>query len=109
MKRKGRIILPTDEEDAAINRGIALDEDIPELDEEWFKRARPAREVLPEIFGKEGAEELLNRGSGRPPKENPKARVTIRLDADVVEWLKNQGPGYQTRINAILREAMEHR
>jgi uncharacterized protein (DUF4415 family) len=32
-----------------------------------------------------------------------KDRLTIRLDHDVVEWLKKNGRGYQTRINAILR------
>ena len=36
----------------------------------------------------------------------PKDRVTIRLDHDVVEWLKKNGSGYQTRINAILRSYM---
>ena len=38
-----------------------------------------------------------------------KKPLTIRLDADVLAWLKEQGSGYQTRINAILRNAMEHR
>ena len=37
----------------------------------------------------------------------PKDRLTIRLDHDVVEWLKKQGKGYQTRINAILRSYMK--
>ena len=32
--------------------------------------------------------------------------MQIRLDADVLEWLKQSGPGYQTRANAILRQAM---
>lgn len=35
-----------------------------------------------------------------------KASTTVRLDADVLAWLKSQGKGYQTRINAILRDAM---
>ena len=35
-----------------------------------------------------------------------KKPVTIRLDADVLAWLKSQGTGYQTRLNAILRQAM---
>ena len=35
-----------------------------------------------------------------------KKTVQIRLDADVLEWLKQTGPGYQTRANAILRQAM---
>lgn len=38
----------------------------------------------------------------RPIKEP----VTLRLDADVVAWLKSEGPGYQTRINVLLRTAM---
>jgi len=36
-----------------------------------------------------------------------KSPVTIRVDADVLAWLKRQGRGYQTRINKLLREAME--
>lgn len=39
----------------------------------------------------------------RPVKES----LTIRLDADVLAWLRGQGRGYQTRINALLRDAME--
>ncbi len=36
-----------------------------------------------------------------------KKPVTIRVDADVLAWLKRKGSGYQTRINKLLREAME--
>ncbi len=39
----------------------------------------------------------------RPVKET----VTIRLDADVLDWLKQGGKGYQTRVNRILRAVME--
>ena len=39
----------------------------------------------------------------RPVKET----VTIRLDADVLDWLKKGGKGYQTRVNKILRAVME--
>ena len=35
-----------------------------------------------------------------------KQPVTVRLDSDVVAWLKSAGPGYQTRINVLLRRAM---
>ena len=38
----------------------------------------------------------------RPVKQS----TTVRLDADVLAWLRSQGPGYQTRLNAILRAAM---
>ncbi|MEK6801854.1 MAG: BrnA antitoxin family protein [Nitrospirota bacterium] len=37
----------------------------------------------------------------------PKTAVTIRLDRQVLEWFKAKGPGYQTRINALLRAYME--
>ena len=45
--------------------------------------------------------------SARLIMPEPKDRLTIRVDHDVVEWLKKNGPGYQTRINAILRSYME--
>jgi len=34
---------------------------------------------------------------------SPKASISLRLDQDVLEWFKAQGPGYQTRINSVLR------
>ena len=37
----------------------------------------------------------------------PKARITVRLDADMLRWFKEQGGGYQTRINDILRAYYE--
>lgn len=40
------------------------------------------------------------------PRKMP---VTVRLDADVLAWLKSSGTGYQTRINTILRRAMTER
>jgi uncharacterized protein (DUF4415 family) len=47
------------------------------------------------------------------PKSNVvalKQIVTIRLDTDTLEWFKGNGPGYQTRINQILRQYMaDHR
>jgi len=38
------------------------------------------------------------------PRKEP---VSLRLDMDVMHWLKSKGPGYQTEINAILRRQME--
>ncbi|WP_087131211.1 BrnA antitoxin family protein [Caballeronia pedi] len=37
----------------------------------------------------------------------PKQAVTMRLDADVLEWFRQQGKGYQTRINRLLRAYMQ--
>lgn len=50
-------------------------------------------------------EQLHNTGRGRfyrPLKQ----QITARVDADVVDWLKSQGKGYQARMNAILRREM---
>jgi uncharacterized protein (DUF4415 family) len=74
-----RVHALTDED---IHRDIAEDPDAaPILDEEWF---RTAELVLPE----------------------PKTPISIRIDKDVLEWFKGQGPGYQSRINAVLKAYM---
>lgn len=44
---------------------------------------------------------------GRIVLPNYPHHVVIRLDADVLEWLKGQGTGYQTRINQLLRQYMQ--
>jgi uncharacterized protein (DUF4415 family) len=69
-----------------------------------FRRMRPATKALPRLVGARVAADLL-RSRGRPPKENPKAQVTLRLDAEVLEHFKAGGPGWQTRINAALKRA----
>ena len=47
------------------------------------------------------------RNAVRNPFYRPlKKQLTLRLDADVVAWLRRKGKGYQTRANALLREAM---
>jgi len=37
----------------------------------------------------------------------PKSVLTLRIDADVIAWFKSQGPGYQSRMNALLRAYMD--
>ncbi|MFP4519214.1 MAG: BrnA antitoxin family protein [Oceanicaulis sp.] len=56
--------------------------DIPELDEAWFAKA-----------------EWRNFNE-------PKKQLTVRFDADVIEFFKQGGRGYQTRMNAVLRAYM---
>ena len=46
--------------------------------------------------------------AGIPPHRERKAHTNLRLDAEVLRWFKDQGPGYQTRINAVLRRYYEH-
>ena len=41
------------------------------------------------------------------PYLRKKEQLTVRLDADVLAWLKGLGKGYQTKLNALLREAMK--
>ena len=43
---------------------------------------------------------VVRRGLKPQP---PKAAISLRVEQDVLEWFKAQGPGYQTRINAVLR------
>jgi uncharacterized protein (DUF4415 family) len=52
-------------------------------------------------------DEFMTRAAMPWPPE--KKQLTIRLDEDVLRWLKSLGKGYQTRINHILRVAMETR
>jgi uncharacterized protein (DUF4415 family) len=56
---------------------------------------------MPEVTDWSGAV----RGMFYRPVKQP---VTMRLDADVVAWLKGFGPGYQTKANLLLRHAMTH-
>ncbi len=56
--------------------------DIPETDEEFWKNAKL---VIPD----------------------QKAKISIRLDKDILEWFKAEGKGYQTKINAVLRSYVE--
>lgn len=57
--------------------------DIPELDENFWKNA-------------------VQNPFYKPTKQV----TTVRIDSDVMQWLKAQGKGYQTRMNKILRDAM---
>lgn len=75
------------EEEVKILESMADNEidfsDIPPLDEEFWKNAI------------------------RNPLYKPKkTTATVRIDADIMAWLKSKGKGYQTRMNKILRKAM---
>lgn len=59
---------------------------------------------FPEPTPEQFARAVLRRGL--KPVEG-KRQVTLRLDADVLGWFRAQGPGYQTRINQLLRAFME--
>ncbi|MDP2107530.1 MAG: BrnA antitoxin family protein [Rhodocyclaceae bacterium] len=46
------------------------------------------------------------RAVSNPFYKPMKTHASVRIDVDVMVWLKSQGKGYQTRLNAILRQAM---
>ena len=60
-----------------------VDEDNPPLDAAFMAGMKPSRR-------------------GRPKLDSPKVEVKIRLDARTVEHLRGSGPGWQTRVNALL-------
>ena len=68
-------------------------DDAPELTAAFFERA--------EIWK---GDQLIRPGRGRPALPMPKPRVTLRLDADLLEQLRANGPGWQTRLNVAVRE-----
>jgi uncharacterized protein (DUF4415 family) len=79
-------IIPTPEEDAAITAAAMSDPDArPLTDEEW-----------------EAVKPTIRRG--RPLAEVTKERITIRLSADVVERFRASGAGWQTRMDAALKD-----
>jgi uncharacterized protein (DUF4415 family) len=66
-------------------------DDAPELTDEFFERAD-------EYVG----DKLVRRG--RPRTDRPKVALTVRYDADVVEAFRSTGKGWQTRMNAALKD-----
>lgn len=70
-----RVQAKTEEE---LERDIASDPDFCDVPENWYENAQAVMPV-------------------------PKKLLSLRLDSDIVDWFKRQGPGYQTRMNAVLR------
>ena len=89
-------------EEAAINAGIAADPDAFEADAEWFAKARPAREVMPEFVERwrkaRDAGEIRMRGF-----------VMVEIDVDLAEHFQNgggEGDDWNKRLNDTLRKAV---
>lgn len=83
------LVIPTPEEDAAINAGIKADAD--------------TRELSP----KDVAFMTRSNRRGRPAVSNPKVSVTIRFDSHIVQAFKAKGDGWQTRMNDVLGDAVK--
>jgi uncharacterized protein (DUF4415 family) len=101
-KLKPRTIVPTPGEDEAINTGIAADPDSRELDDKSFAKAKPASKAFaPQTYA---ALVAMKRPRGRPKADETKVFTAIRLDADLLDAFKSTGKGWQTRVNAALRQ-----
>ncbi|RVV99698.1 hypothetical protein EKE94_03180 [Mesobaculum littorinae] len=84
-----------------IQRRIASDPDAPEATDAQLAQAKPFSEAFPDL-----ADRMRKNVGGRPRSDNPKVAVSIRLDREVVEKFKADGPGWQTRVNEALRKAV---
>lgn len=80
-----------------------IDDEYPQWTTEQIARARPASEVLPQIFGAQLAQEML-KPRGRSRAAHPKERINIRLSHEVVTHFKSSRDGWQTRIDAALKD-----
>lgn len=71
---------------------------------DWTKLKARARATAtpdhPEADLRHVVRGIVRRGLKSQP---PKAAISLRVEQDVLEWFKAQGPGYQTRMNAVLR------
>lgn len=81
-----------------------IDDDNPEWTDEMFAQARPAREVLPQLFAPDVAAQMLTPRRGRPRKADAKEQLTLRLSPQVLAWFRATGPGWQGRIDDALKE-----
>jgi uncharacterized protein (DUF4415 family) len=99
---RAKVRLPTDDEEARINAGIASDPDTFEWTDEEFAQARPASEMMPpDVY-----RALVERRVRGPQKAPTKEMISVRLDRDLVDRLRATGPGWQARINETLRKAV---
>lgn len=86
--KSGRVFaLPSDVEDASIRVGIAVDANAREVGLAEMRTMHPLR--------------------GRPPVTRKRPTLNMRIDPDVLIALRASGKGWQTKVNALLREAVQ--
>jgi uncharacterized protein (DUF4415 family) len=74
------------------NKAENIDTENPEWTDEVFNKAKPASKVMPKLIG---------RGKQKKPV---KVLTTIRLSNEVISYFKSDGKGWQSRIDAVLKE-----
>ena len=82
-----KILLPTPSEDAAITRAALTDPDALPLTNEQLASMKPAR--------------------GRPPVAHTRIMLSMRVDSDIMAYLRASGKGWQTKVHALLRKAVD--
>jgi len=95
-KAREALAAMTDDEDMAIIAAARTDPDALPLDADHLARMQPVTAA--------DAADIKRRLRGRPRAQTPKRLVSIRLDPDVVERFRATGPGWQSRINEVLRQ-----
>lgn len=97
-----QVYIPTEEEGAILNAAALGDSDNPPLTDEQLAQMRPACEVLPPAL----FESLVKASRVGRPLANGVAKksITIRIDEDLIEQLRASGKGWQTRLNAHIRQ-----
>ena len=82
---------------------------VDDVNPEWtakdFAKAKPASQVLGQIFSSATATEML-KPRGRPRVAEPRVRMNMRIDPHVLDALRSSGRGWQTRVHAVLSEAV---
>ena len=79
--------------------------DSPEWTKAMLAKARPAREVLPKIFGTRTAAAML-KPRGRPKSPDSKVAISLRLPPETLARWKATGSGWQTRMAKVLGESV---
>ncbi|SIR28059.1 Uncharacterized conserved protein, DUF4415 family [Rhizobium sp. RU20A] len=92
----------TEEEEADVQRMIASDPDNPEVTEEQVAKARPFRDVFPDLAASIDREKARR---GRPKLSSPRVAVTLRMEPAVLEAFKATGEGWRSRMEDALRRA----
>jgi uncharacterized protein (DUF4415 family) len=83
-------------------------DDAPELSDEFFEKGvwKIGDRDVSRAEGEAALRKAVRRG--RPPVENTKLLLTVRYDADIVQAFKSTGRGWQTRMNAALRDWLKN-
>lgn len=77
----------------------------PEWTAAMVAEARPAKEMLPKIFGARTVAAML-KPRGRPKSPDSKVAISLRLPPETLARWKATGPGWQTRMVDVLRESV---